>query len=137
MRNYDLTLIFSPLLSEQEANDHFQQFVSFVQGQGGILEDQRMLGKKPLLSPIRGSKEGYLALIAFSLSEEKLPVLEKECGVREQILRFSLARQAKKAKKVRVAPTPIPAAPAVSEAKREEKIDLADIDEKLEEIFKE
>ena len=77
MRNYDLTLIFSPLLSAEEANDQFQQFVSFVQEQGGILEDQRMLGKKPLLSPIRGSKEGYLALIAFSLSEEKLPAFEK------------------------------------------------------------
>ncbi len=137
MRNYDLTLIFSPLLSAEEANDQFQQFVSFVQEQGGILEDQRMLGKKPLLSPIRGSKEGYLALIAFSLSEEKLPAFEKECGGREQILRFSLARQTKKAKKTQAAPAPVPASLQTGAQKREEKIDLADIDEKLEEIFKE
>ncbi|HCM36348.1 MAG: hypothetical protein A3J30_00895 [Candidatus Wildermuthbacteria bacterium RIFCSPLOWO2_02_FULL_47_9c] len=137
MRNYDLTLIFSPSLSEQEANDQFQRLVSFVQEQGGILEDQRMLGKKPLLSPIRGSKEGYLALIAFSLSEDKLPTLEKECRGGEQILRFSLARQMKKAKKAQAAPAPVPASLPTSEVKKEEKIDLADIDEKLEEIFKE
>ncbi|KKW36940.1 MAG: hypothetical protein UY82_C0007G0008 [Candidatus Uhrbacteria bacterium GW2011_GWC2_53_7] len=86
---------------------------------------------------------GFLAglaihyLIAFSLSEDKLPTLEKECRGGEQILRFSLARQMKKAKKAQAAPAPVPASLPTSEVKKEEKIDLADIDEKLEEIFKE
>ncbi|MEK7542580.1 MAG: 30S ribosomal protein S6 [Patescibacteria group bacterium] len=134
MRNYDLSLIFSPLLSDEEANDLFQQFVSFVQEQGGILEDQRILGKKPLLAPIRHFKEGYLAVVAFSLNEEKLPFVEKKCRETEQILRFFIARQAKKVKKARVALTPKTA--PIETQKKEEKIDLKDIDEKLEEIFK-
>ena len=79
MRNYDLTFIFSPLLAEEEVNDVFQEFASFIQEEGGILENQNLLGKKPLLAPIKKAKEAYLAAITFSLSEEKLPVLEKKC----------------------------------------------------------
>jgi ribosomal protein S6 len=135
MRNYDLTLIFSPLLSDGEANDLFQQFVSFVQEQGGILADQRLLGKKPLLAPIRHAKEGYLAQITFSVNEEKLPNVEKKCKETQQILRFFLVKQTKRViKKTRVAPTPEIAIAPVQ--KKEDKVDLHDIDEKLEEIFK-
>ena len=137
MRNYDLTLIFSPLLADEEANDLFQQFVSFVQEQGGILGDQRLLGKKPLLAPIQHAKEGYLAVITFSLNEENLSNLEKKCKETKQILRSFIVKQPKKVtkKKGRVAPTPeltVAAAP-----QKEAKADLKDIDEKLEEIFKE
>lgn len=135
MRNYDLTLIFSPLLADQEANDLFQQFVSFIQEQGGILQDQHLLGKKPLLAPIADSKEGYLATITFSLNEENLPALEKKCRETRQILRSFVARQAKKARKLKIAhvSSTIPTATL----QKEEKIDLKGIDEKLEEIFKE
>ena len=135
MRNYDLTLIFSPQLSDRETNDLFQQFVSFVQEQGGILENQHLLGKKPLLAPIRGDKEGYLSTVTFSLNQENLPALEKKCKETSQILRFLLARKEKQAKKAKIALTPetIPA-PTL---KKEDKIDLKDIDEKLEETFKE
>jgi ribosomal protein S6 len=135
MRNYDLTLIFSPLLSDEEANDLFQQFVSFVQEQGGILENQRLLGKRPLLAPVRNSKEGYLAIITFSLNEEKLPNLERKCKETKHIIRFFLIRQQKRTKKAKSIPTP--EISAVLLPKREEKTDLKDIDEKLEEIFKE
>lgn len=137
MRNYDLTLIFSPLLADEEANDLFQQFVSFVQEQGAILADQRLLGKRPLLAPIRHAKEGYLAVITFSLNEENLPNLEKKCKETQQILRFFIVKQPKKVtkKKGRVAPTPELAVAAAPQ--KEAKADLKDIDEKLEEIFKE
>lgn len=137
MRNYDLTLIFSPQLSDQEANDSFQQFVSFIQEQGGILENQRLLGKKPLLAPIQGSKEGYLATVTFSLNEENLPALEKKCKGTSQILRFLLARKEKQAKKAKIASVAsIPETIPAPTQKKDDKIDLKDIDEKLEEIFK-
>ena len=135
MRNYELTLIFSPLLAEQEANDRFQRLVSFVQDQGGILENQRILGKRPLLAPIQKSKEGYLAAISCSVNEEKLPVLEKECAAQEHLLRFMITKQQKR--KAKAASSPAPVRAREQEQQQEEKVDLADIDQKLEEIFKE
>lgn len=137
MRNYDLSLILSPSLSTEEANDLFQKFVSFVQELGGILQDQRLLGKKPLLAPIQDSKEGYLAIITFSLSEEKLPDLQAKCKENDRILRFFLIRQVKRTKKTKTRSIPTPEISTISLPKREEKADLKDIDEKLEEIFKE
>lgn len=137
MRNYDLTLIFSPLLKEEETNDLFQQFVSFVQDQGGILEDQRILGKKPLLSPIRHFTEGYLSVVTCSLDEKNLPSLEKKCREIEHIIRFFIMRQVKKTKKTRTARVSAPTPSLSAPQKKEEKIDLQDIDQKLEEIFSE
>ena len=78
MRNYDLTLVLSPTLSQEQANDTTQQLISSMQEVGGILGDQKLLENKPLLAPIGKHKEGHIAAIAFSLSEDKLENLEKQ-----------------------------------------------------------
>jgi small subunit ribosomal protein S6 len=159
MRNYDVSLIFSPLLEEQAVNDVLQQLASFVQEKGGILGDQQIKGKRPLLAPIGKHKEGYLALFSFNLSPELLEEFEKYCKEQKDILRFLIAKHVKQ-RQNKKQPTlaqkqAIPAKPqseespsletadvaAVKEEKSdrptEEKIDLKDIDEELEEIFKE
>ena len=156
MRNYDLTLILSPLLSKEEANDLFQKIVSFVQEQGGILGNHTILGKRSLLARIGGFREGFLAAISFSLHEDKLEHIEKRCkeerpGVLRYILLLQPKKRAAKAKTSTLAaarglaqPTPerqsADAALAAMDAprapvKKEEKINLKDIDQKLEEII--
>lgn len=156
MRNYDASFIFSPNLAEQEANDNLQQMASFVQEKGGILGEQQLKGKRPLLAPIGKHREGYLATFSFTLSPEHLEEFEKKAKEEQQILRFLLAKQPKKARKpepvrhLQPALSPAPAAEAPQETPTaeeptqekpertaEEKVDLKDIDEKLEEIFKE
>jgi ribosomal protein S6 len=164
MRNYRLTLILSPLLQEQEVNDTIQQTASLIQGHGGILGDQGMKGKKPLLSPIKGHKEGYLAILEFTLNAEHTAELESASKENPHILRFLLIqKEHKKAPKVQTVPALAqtteglpaekaqlkekdlaeeslihqPANESPEKLKEEEKIDLQGIDEKLEEIFKE
>ena len=158
MRNYELTLIFSPQVSEKEVNDIFQQLLSSVQEKGGILHDQKLMGKSPLLSPIQAHKEGYVAFVSFALNPEHLSELEKSLREMQSILRFLVISQPRKAAMPRKEIPPAPredqaprnnklytgqamasvntAAPAAPQTE-EEKIDLKDIDEKLEEIFKE
>jgi ribosomal protein S6 len=153
MRNYNASLIFSPLLQEQQVNDILQQLASFVQDKGGILGTQDIRGKRPLLAPIHNVQEGYLATLSFTLLPEHLEGFEKTSGEQKEILRFLIAKQAKKrkTKKQTLAPSPQPISlPQTPEAEpiaskvsetlkeeKEEKVDLKDIDEKLEEIFKE
>ena len=150
MRNYDLTFILSSRLSEEQVNDLIQQFTSFIQEEGGILDDQKILGKKPLLSPIQNEKEGYLTSISFSLNEAKLAAIEKKSKETPEILRTMLLKQPKRIMKrqrqpsikqpiqeiAQVSSKPETADVSSSEHKKEEKVDLKDIDEKLEEIFK-
>lgn len=150
MRNYDLTFILSSRLSEEQVNDLIQQFTSFIQEEGGILDDQKILGKKPLLAPIQNEKEGYLTSISFSLNEAKLAAIEKKSKETPEILRTMLLKQPKRIMKrqrqpsikqpiqeiAQVSSKPETADVSSSEHKKEEKVDLKDIDEKLEEIFK-
>lgn len=144
MRNYEATLILSPQASAAEVNDTVQELASLVQGEGGILDEQNVLGKKTLLSPIRNQKEGYVALLSFNLNQEKLPNLEKSLRDREQILRYLLLlKQPRKTAKAQERPAPkrIETQEELGEEtrvepKKEEKIELKDIDEKLREIFK-
>lgn len=145
MRNYEATLILSPQASAVEVNDTVQELASLVQGEGGILDEQNVLGKKTLLAPIRNHKEGYVALLSFNLNQEKLPNLEKNLRDRQQILRYLLLlKQPRKMARAQDRPAPKRletqkelGEETRAEPKKEEKIELKDIDEKLREIFKE
>jgi ribosomal protein S6 len=159
MRNYSVSLIFEPILTEQAVNDMLQQFASFIQDKGGILGEQHIRGKRPLLAPIHKHREGYLAVLSFTLSPEHLTEFKTYCKEQKGLLRFLLAKPAKKAKvkqkKIMYAQpisssvatnaekqaTESPVSEPVAQPKQassdEERIDLKDIDKKLEEIFKE
>src|SRR3989338_8157742 len=144
MRNYQLTLIFSPILSEQEANDQMQQLASLVQEKGGILGEQQMLGKRPLLAPIKSQKEGFLASLAFTVSPEYLGELEAQYKGNSQVLRSLLAQRVRKSARAGRVPqlkqktSEVPQGQAETEGtqetqqqkepRKEEKIDLKDID---------
>jgi len=161
MRNYDIAFIFSPLLDEPSLNDALSRLASFVQEKGGILGNQHIKGKRPLLAPIGKHKEGFLATLSFTLIPEHLEAFEKYCKEQKDILRFLVAKHIRHAQKAqptiaRPHPTPVLATAAgetltpvteaesnekparsASQTSGEEKIDLEDIDKKLEEIFKE
>ena len=142
MRNYEVSLIFSPQIEERGVNDLFQQLLSSVQENGGILHGQKMLGKSTLLSPIQRHKEGYAASVSFAINQEKLSELEKKLKEMPQILRFLLILQQKrttapqkeisssKAEERVVGKQEVASEPAAAEQK-EEKIDFNDIDKKL------
>ena len=122
-----------------------QQLASLVQEKGGILGEQQMLGKRPLLAPIKSQKEGFLASLAFTVSPEYLGELEAQYKGNSRVLRSLLAQRVRKSAKAGRVPqlkqqTETEGTQETQqqrEPRKEEKIDLKDIDEKLEEIFKE
>ena len=109
-----------------------QQLASLVQEKGGILGEQQMLGKRPLLAPIKSQKEGFLASLAFTVSPEYLGELEAQYKGNSRVLRSLLAQLKQQTETEGTQETQ-----QQREPRKEEKIDLKDIDEKLEEIFKE
>ena len=136
MRNYEITLILSSVKQEEELNDIFQKFIAFIQEQGGILEKQQIIGKRHLGSPIQKKEEGILATVSFSISQEKLPEIEKALKETTDVLRYLISHK----KPIRLAKQRPKKERVFTTAPREttaEKIELKNIDEKLEEIFKE
>lgn len=120
MRNYELILIFAPNLSKEIINELLGQVGAWVQELGGILEKQE------------NQKEAQLAFLSFAIDSSQLESFRAKLKEEKRISRFMI-------KTVKPAPAPVPTlakiTPKTVETK-EPKIDIEEIDRKLEEILK-
>lgn len=143
MRNYELTLILNPAISEEAVNDAVQKLISQIQEDGGILNKEEIQGKRRFHGLVGKAADGYLAVVSFVMQPERLPNIEKILK-EDHILRHLLV--SKPTRKVGEVPSiaqKSPSQPRISLAKdgkageAQEKVEIEDIDKKLEEIFKE
>jgi len=127
MKYYELTYLISLELSNEEINSIQEKIKTLIQNGGGVLSEVNPTIKKGMLA--------YLATLNFQLSPEKLESLEKKLRPEGQILRYIiLARRALRpsgpeAKKVS------PRLPKVIKPKSKPKVELKEIEKKLEEIL--
>jgi small subunit ribosomal protein S6 len=130
MRYYELTYLISPDLSEEELKTFSEKINSLIQDQGGILDKSSKIIKKSLAYPIKEKGSAFLKSITFYLNGEKLSSLEKSLKKDKKILRFLLLNKPlpKTTKKPLLKP---------EKKKIREKVELKDIEKKLEEILKE
>ena len=144
MRNYELTLILTADLAEEQVNDTIGKIASFLQEKGGILGNQDIKGKRPLLAPINKQAEAYVVVLKFTIGAEHTAELEAELKENDQVLRHMLLISPQYIKKIL---TPSIATPstvkavqpvaAVTLQEPTEKTDSTSIDKRLEEIFNE
>ena len=133
MKNYELILILSPLLAEEETNDLIGTLVSFIQEQGGLLSNQNIGKRMKLAYPIKKQNEGSITTLTFTFSPDKLKALEVQLKENTSILRYMILNKITKASAT--APTTPKLTPTTTETFV--KADAKEIDEKLKEIFKE
>ena len=134
MKLYELTYLISPELSESELKSLNEKINSLIQKEKGVLNEAKMPMKKKLAYPIKKQREAFLINLSFYFQAEKLGSLEKELKSEKKILRYLiLARPKSKIAKVRKRPAKvIPKIPA-----KEKKVELKEIEKKLEEILRE
>jgi small subunit ribosomal protein S6 len=142
MKNYELTYLITPLLSEEEARAFQEKIISSIQDQGGILTEGGILVRKRLAYPVKKNLQAFLAVLSFQLSPEKTADLEKKIKAEGEILRHLLViKEPLKEKFLRPRRTirvPEPALKAKEPAtSKEKKVELKEIDKKLDEILKE
>lgn len=139
MNLYELAYLITADLSETDAKEIDNQLIAFIQEEGGFLVTQNALIRKKLSYPIRKQAIAYLADIDFRTSAEKISSLEQKIKSNNNILRhLLLAKKELKAVPARKRRTLFAAktgGSAVPEITKEKKIDLKDIDQKLEEIL--
>lgn len=139
MKNYELTYLISPELSEEEVKVFHKKITSLIQEEGGILDEENSPLKKKLAYPIKKQFQAYLATLNFQLNPGSVVILEKKLKSENQILRYLILTK----EKLNIIPriTKIPATlkksgEAVFE-KKEKKVELKEIEKKLEEILNE
>jgi len=135
MRNYELTYLLSSDLSEDEARQFQNKISSSIQEEGGILGEGNVFLKRRLAYPVKKTVQAYLISQNFKLNQEKLVNWEKKIKTENQILRFILTIKRER----RFVPPRRRLSP-VSEktplkVRTEKKVELKEIEKKLDEIL--
>jgi len=125
---YELTYLISPELNEEELKDFSQKVDSLISKTSKIVKSE---GPKRinLAYPIQKKEGGFLTTCEFNGEPQEIESLKKELAKEKNILRFLLmkkkgverVRKPKKIKKEKPAP--------------KKKVELKEIEEKLEEIL--
>ena len=92
MKQYQLTCLISPDLSEKEADELSAKVVSFIQEQGGALGQPAKLSKKKLGSPIKNENAAYMSVLDFQIEPEKIIAIEKKLKEEQKILRYLISK---------------------------------------------
>ena len=132
MKNYELTYLISTDVSAEELKNFPEKIKSFIQEEEGAIKKTTEPSKTKLGYPIKEKGQGFLTILNFSLSPEKIANLEKKLKAENQILRYMILNK-DLSKKIlrpkRTSPEP--------KTKESEKVELKEIDKKIEEILKE
>lgn len=144
MKLYELTLILTPDLSEEEGKLFQKKIQSFIQEEDGILTDSRNPLKRKLGYPIKNKEEALLVTLNFNLAPEKLGNLEKKLRSENQILRYLILTT----KRPKISPAggkKMPFSPKILPSEtykdkkivkpKEKKVELKEIEKKLEEML--
>ena len=90
--DYELVLVISPEVAEEEFEATIDNVSRFITGRGGTVSDVERWGKRRLAYPIRHFEEGSYVLARFKLK----PAFGKELGaslrISEEVLRHLLIR---------------------------------------------
>ncbi len=127
MRNYELTYLISPELSDEEINSLQERIKTLIQNEGGIFSDINPLIKKGALI--------YLVSLNFQLSPEKLEAVGKQLKQESKVLRYLiLVKHHTRDIPVRARRLPRKTE-APSKKTSQPKVELKEIEKKLDEIL--
>jgi len=135
MKHYELTYLISSQLQEEEAKTLQGKIISLIQEKGGILGNENIFLKRMLAYSIKGQREAFLVALDFQLNPEVLSDLEKQLKETAEIIRYLIIIK-KAHRMIRIAPTFINIKKP-KETVEEKKVELKEIEQKLEEILNE
>jgi len=137
VKYYELSYLINPELSEEEVKILSEKVSKYAQEAKGVLDIAEIPVKKRLGYPIKKKRTAYFITTKFHLEDGNLETLEKSLKTEPQILRFMLVtlkpmktngkmRKTTRAEKIEK--------PSETD-KGEEKVELKEIEKKLEEIL--
>ena len=87
MRDYELIVIISPEVPEEELPSHIEKISEFITNRGGSVTEVERGGKRKLAYPINHFREGNYVLSRFKLEPSTTAELEANLRISEKILR--------------------------------------------------
>jgi small subunit ribosomal protein S6 len=88
MNNYETVFILNPVLSEDQAKDTVEKFVSVLKKGNAQIVNNEQWGLKKLAYPINKKSTGFYNLIEFAADPTTIDTLETEYRRDESVMRF-------------------------------------------------
>ena len=93
MRDYELTVVISPSVADDEVTATLEKKVSqLITERGGSITEVKPWGRKKLAYPIKNHNEGNYVLTIFKMDPNLTAELESSLELSEEILRHLLVR---------------------------------------------
>jgi small subunit ribosomal protein S6 len=92
LRDYELVVIISPEVAEEEIPATIEKISQFIVERGGSITEVNQWGRRKLAYPIRDFMEGNYVLTQFKMEPKLTAELETSLGISEEILRHLLVR---------------------------------------------
>ena len=92
LRDYELVLVISPEVVEEEFEAAVDKISRFITGNGGTISDIERWGKRRLAYPIRHLVEGSYILARFKLNPKFGKEMEANLRISEEVLRHLLIK---------------------------------------------
>jgi len=92
LRDYELTVIISPEVTDEVVNATIEDIRQFVTGKGGTISEVEQWGRRKLAYPIKHFVEGNYVLTRFELKPMSTKELEASLQISENVLRHLLIK---------------------------------------------
>lgn len=92
MRDYELVVILSPELAEEELPAAVDRLSQVIADRGGEVKDINRWGRRKLAYPIKSHSEGNYLVTQVRLDPKRTSDLEKGLRISEEVLRHLLVR---------------------------------------------
>ena len=143
VKNYELTYLIVPELSDEQAKSYHEKIGSFILEDGGIVGNQILPQKRTLAYNINKKGSAFMATFIFKGEPAVLDKLAKKIKEEEQILRHIILEKITRKEKIK-SRAKIHAENKKEHSAKEEnvirhrefqKTEMKDIDKKIEEIL--
>ncbi len=97
MKNYELLTIFKPSLDSEELDKVVDKISEEIKSYKGSVSSVDKMGRKKLAYDVQGYRDGYFTNLIVSLPAESIVEFKRNLKLNENVLRFMLMEEAKKA----------------------------------------
>jgi small subunit ribosomal protein S6 len=93
LREYELVMIISPDVPDEEVPSTIEKVGQFITGRGGEVAEVNRWGRRKLAYPIRRCTEGNYVVTQFKLDPTQVADLEASMELTEEVIRHLVVRK--------------------------------------------
>lgn len=137
-KKYELTYLLKISIPEEGVLDHAQKAASAIEAEKGMISRSEMPRKRRLAYPVLKDTQAYMGWIKFTALPTAIASIQKRLKLDTSILRFLVVEDVIPTMTMPHIPRMAPATPAAAPKREEEpqeRLDLEELDKKLEEIL--